>query len=83
MIAVGVDVHKRQCTVAIQREDGELKRFGPMENTPEGWKELLDRLPPDIKVALEVSTSEYFAMSCWRKAGWLDSHPLSTCGRDR
>jgi len=25
MITLGVDVHKRQCTVAIQRDDGELK----------------------------------------------------------
>jgi hypothetical protein len=30
MITVGVDVHKRQCAVAIQRDDGELKCFGPM-----------------------------------------------------
>jgi hypothetical protein len=33
MIAVGVDVHNRQCTVAIEREDGALRLFEPMENT--------------------------------------------------
>jgi transposase len=83
MIAIGVDVHKRQCTVAIQREDGELKCFGPMENTPEGWRELLRQLPPDAEIALEVSTSGYFAMSVLEEAGWLDrTHWVHTAGID-
>jgi transposase len=83
MIAIGVDVHKRQCTIAIQREDGELKGFGPMENTREGWKELLDRMPPEAEIALEVSTSGYFAMSVLEEAGWLDrAHWVHTAGID-
>ncbi len=83
MIAIGVDVHKRQCTVAIQREDGELGCFGPMENTREGWRELLDRLPPEAEIALEVSTSGYFAMSVLEEAGWLDrTHWVHTAGID-
>lgn len=83
MIAVGVDVHKRQCTVAIQREDGELGLLGPMENTPEGWRELLDQLPPEAEIALEVSTSGYFAMSVLEEAGWLDhAHWVHTAGLD-
>ncbi len=83
MIAIGVDVHKRQCAVAIQREDGELKNFGPMENTREGWKELLDRMPPEAEVALEVSTSGYFAMSVLEEAGWRDrAHWVHTAGID-
>src|SRR2546426_7969828 len=83
MIAIGVDVHKRQCTVAIQREDGELGCFGPMENTREGWRELLDRLPPEAEIALEVSTSGYFAMSVLEEAGWLDrAHWVHTAGID-
>ena len=57
MIAIGVDVPKRPGTVAMQREDGELKCFGPMENTREGWRELLEQLPPEVEIALEVSTS--------------------------
>ncbi len=83
MISVGVDVHKRQCTVAIQREDGELKCFGPMENTRPGWRELLRQLPPDAEIALEVSTSGYFAMSVLEEAGWLDrAHWVHTAGID-
>jgi transposase len=81
MITVGVDVHKRQCTVAIQREDGELRLFEPMENTREGWQELLDQLPPEAEIALEVSTSGYFAMSVLEEAGWLDrAHWVHTAG---
>lgn len=45
MIAVGVDVHKRQCTVAIEWEDGELRCFGPRPNTREGGRSLLEKLP--------------------------------------
>jgi transposase len=83
MIAIGVDVHKRQCTVAIQREDGELGLFEPMENTREGWQELLDQLPPEAEIALEVSTSGYFAMSVLEEAGWLDrAHWVHTAGID-
>jgi len=83
MIAVGVDVHKRQCTVAIQTEDGELACFGPMENTREGWRELLRQLPPETEIALEVSTSGYFAMSVLEEAAWLDrAHWVHTAGID-
>jgi len=83
MIAVGVDVHKRQCTVAIQREDGGLKCFGPMQNTREGWRELLRQLPPATEIALEVSTSGYFAMSVLEEEGWLDrAHWVHTAGID-
>ncbi len=83
MIAIGVDVHKRQCTVAIQGEEGELGCFGPMENTREGWRELLNQLPPEAEIALEVSTSGYFAMSVLEAAGWLDrAHWVHTAGID-
>jgi len=83
MVAVGVDVHKRQCTIAIQREDGELGCFGPMENTRQGWRELLDRLPPEAEIALEVSTSGYFAMSVLEEAGWRErAHWVHTAGID-
>lgn len=83
MIAVGVDVHKRQCTVAIQTEEGELACFGPMENTRPGWRELLKQLPSDAEIALEVSTSGYFAMSVLEEAGWLDrAHWVHTAGID-
>jgi transposase len=83
MIAIGVDVHKRQCAVAIQRGNGELKSLVPMENTREGWKELLDRMPPEAEIALEVSTSGYFAMSVLEEAGWLDrAHWVHTAGID-
>jgi len=83
MIAVGVDVHKRKCTVAIQREDGKLKCFGPMENTGEGWRGLLGQLPAEAEIALEVSTSGYFAMSVLEEAGWRErAHWVHTAGID-
>lgn len=83
MIAVGVDVHKRQCTVAIQREDGGLRLLEPMENTRQGWQGLLDQLPPEAEIALEVSTSGYFAMSVLEEAGWRDrAHWVHTAGID-
>jgi len=81
MIAIGVDVHKRQCTVAMQAEDGEVRFFEPMENTREGWQELLEQLPAETEIALEVSTSGYFAMSVLEEAGWLDrAHWVHTAG---
>lgn len=83
MIAVGVDVHKRQCNLAIQMEDGELACFGPMANTREEWLKLLTVLPPEAEIALEVSTSGYFAMSVVEEAGWRDrAHWVHTAGID-
>jgi transposase len=83
MIAVGVDVHKRQCTVAIQRGDGKLKCFGPMENTRQGWEGLLEKLPGEAEIALEVSTSGYFAMRVLEEAGWRErAHWVHTAGID-
>lgn len=63
MIAVEWTYTKRRCTVAIEREDGELRCFGPMESTREGRNKLLEQLLCDSEIALEVSTSGYFAMS--------------------
>lgn len=83
MITVGVDVHKRECTVVIQAEDGEQKCLSPMKNTREDWRKLLDQLPPDTEIALEVSTSGYFAMSVIEEAGWLNrTHWVHTAGID-
>jgi len=83
MIAIGVDVHKRQCTIAIEREDGELRCFGPMENTREGWRKLLGQLPAEAEIALEVSTSGYFAMSVLEEEGWRDrAHWVHTAGME-
>ena len=83
MITVGVDVHKKQCTVAMQAEDGKVRFFKPVENTREGWRKLLDQLPPDTEIALEVSTSGYFAMSVLEEAGWLErTHWVHTAGID-
>ncbi len=83
MIAVGVDVHKRQCALAIQFEDGELASFAPFENRREEWRELLAVLPPEAEIALEVSTSGYFAMSVLEEAGWGErAHWVHTAGID-
>jgi transposase len=83
MIAIGIDVHKGKCTIAEQGEDGELKMRPSIENTREEWLELLQELPPDAEIALEVSTSGYFAMSVLEAAGWRDrAHWVHTAGID-
>jgi transposase len=83
MIAIGVDVHKRQCTVALQGEDGQLQMLPSIANTREDWLELLGQLPPGAEIALEVSTSGYFAMSVLEEAGWRDrAHWVHTAGID-
>jgi transposase len=54
-----------------------------MENTREGWQGLLNLLPPQAEIALEVSTSGYFAMSVLEEAGWLGrAHWVHTAGID-
>jgi hypothetical protein len=57
MIAVGIDVHKRKCTVAVQSEDGELRMLPSIENTRGDWLQLLGQFPPGAEIALEVSRS--------------------------
>jgi transposase len=69
--------------VAIEREDGELRSFGPMESTREGWRKLLRQLPAEAEIALEVSTSGYFAMSVLEEEGRRDrSHWVHTAGME-
>ena len=46
MIAIGADVHKLLCTLAVQGQDGQLKMLPSMENTRENWLGLLAQLPP-------------------------------------
>jgi len=54
-----------------------------MENTRENWLELLTQLPPEAEIALEVSTSGYFAMSVLEEAGWRDrAHWVHSAGID-
>jgi len=54
-----------------------------MDNTRENWLELLATLPPDAEIALEVSTSGYFAMSVLEEAGWRGrAHWVHTAGID-
>lgn len=83
MIAIGADVHKRKCTLAVQREDGEVKMLPSMENTRENWLRLLAQLPPEAEIALEVSTSGHFVMSVLEEAGWRErGHWVHTAGID-
>jgi hypothetical protein len=77
------DVHKRQCELALQREDGQLKMLPRIENTRENWLELLSQLPREAEIALEVSTSGYFAMSVLEEAAWRDqAHWVHSAGID-
>lgn len=83
MIAIGADVHKQKCALAVQREDGQLKMLPSLENTRENWLGLLTKLPPDAEIALEVSTSGHFVMSVLEEAGWRNrAHWVHTAGMD-
>src|SRR6266566_798651 len=83
MIAIGADVHKQQCTLAVQRPDGKLSMLPSMDNTRENWLDLLTQLPPEAQIALEVSTSGHFVMSVLEEAGWRDrAHWVHTAGID-
>jgi len=83
MIAIGADVHKRMCTLAMQYEDGRLQMLPSMKNTRANWLELVQELPAEAEVALEVSTSGHFVMSVLEEAGWRDrAHWVHTPGVD-
>lgn len=83
MIAIGADVHKRMCTLAAQYEDGRLEMLPSIENTRANWLKLVDELPAEAEVALEVSTSGHFVMSVLEEAGWRDrAHWVHTPGID-
>ena len=83
MIAIGADVHKRTCTLAMQGEDGQLTMLPSMENTRENWLHRLAKLPPEAEIALEVSTSGHFVMSVLEEAGWRErAHWVHTAGID-
>lgn len=83
MIAIGADVHKGRCVFARMEEDGKVKMLEPIECTREAWLERLAELPPEAEIALEVSTSGYFAMSVIEEAGWLKrAHWVHTAGID-
>lgn len=83
MIAIGADVHQRMCTLAVQREDGQLRMLPPMENTRENWLKLVTELPPEAEIALEVSTSGHFVMSVLEEVGWRErAHWVHTAGID-
>ena len=65
--AVGLDVHRDFCVVAIC-EDGEVRSAGRVPSTPEGIAALAESLLPSDRVALEVTGS------CWEVARLLEPH---------
>jgi transposase len=65
--AIGLDVHRDFCEVAIC-EDGEVRSAGRVPATPEGVKTLAESLLASDRVALEVTGS------CWEVARILEPH---------
>jgi transposase len=65
--AVGLDVHRDFCVVAIC-EDGVVRSAGRVPSTPEGIGALAESLLSSDRVALEVTGS------CWEVARLLESH---------
>jgi hypothetical protein len=65
--AIGLDVHRDFCEVAIC-EDGEVRSAGRVPATPEGVRSLAESLLASDRVALEVTGS------CWEVARILEPH---------
>src|ERR687898_1306484 len=65
--AIGVDVHRDFCVVAIC-EDGQVRSGARVPSTPEGLTLLAESLMPSDRVVLEVTGS------CWEVARILESH---------
>ena len=65
--AVGLDVHREFCELAIC-EDGRVRSGGRVASTPEGLGVLARSLLPSDRVALEVTGS------CWEVARILEPH---------
>jgi transposase len=65
--AIGLDVHRDFCVVAIC-EDGQVRLGAGVPGTPEGLEMLAQRLVGSDRVALEVTGS------CWEVARILEPH---------
>jgi transposase len=65
--AVGLDVHREFCEVAIC-EDGEVRSAGRVPSNPDGIRSLAENLVASDRVALEVTGS------CWEVARILEPH---------
>src|SRR6516162_1712740 len=65
--ALGLDVHREFCEVAIC-EDGRVRSAGRVPATPDGIRTLAESLLPSDRVALEVTGS------CWEVARILEPH---------
>lgn len=65
--AIGLDVHRDFCVVAIC-EDGKVRSAGRVTSTPEGLRTLAESLLASDRVALEVTGS------CWEVARILEPH---------
>jgi transposase len=65
--AIGLDVHREFCVVAIC-EDGVTRSAGRVPSTPEGIRALAESLLPTDRVVLEVTGS------CWEVARILEAY---------
>ena len=65
--AIGLDVHRDFCVVAIC-EDGQVRSGARVPSTPEGLTLLAQSLVQSDRVALEVTGS------CWEVARILEPH---------
>ena len=66
--AIGLDVHRESCEVAILRRRCDSAPLVECPSTPEGIKTLAESLQPTDRVALEVTGS------CWEVARLLEPH---------
>jgi len=70
MTAIGADLDKRICRLAMQGEDGQLTMLPSIENERENWLALPAKLPPQAEIAPEVSTQWSFCDECAGGGGW-------------
>jgi transposase len=78
---IGLDVHSKQTTFAIQSEDGKMVGEGSVPTTPQGFQNLRDqfKLPVGTIAGLETGTVAFYAA---RLLGRLGLTPLVIDARE-
>jgi len=59
MMYVGIDLGADTCSASIVDEQGEIKSFLEFSNDENGWKELMNAMGTDVKVAMEAGSAAY------------------------
>jgi transposase len=59
MMYVGIDLGVDACSASIVDEQGVLKTYLEFSNEENGWKELMNAMGTDVKIAMEAGSAAY------------------------